>query len=87
MLVVWGIRANSYLSVPRMPKMEKRVKEAQKRIRSTWYQLATSVRKKVAWQVIGKQMGSWAFTEISKRYGGWQQRGSNGKRAGMAEEQ
>ena len=47
----------------------------------------TPAREKVAWQVIGKRAGSWARTEISKRYGGWQQRGGNGERAGMAEEE
>ena len=70
------IRANGYLSLRRVPKVEKRAKKAQKRVRSPWYQLASPPREKVAWQVIGKRKGSGTRTKISKRYGGWRQRWS-----------
>ena len=48
---------------------------------------ATQAGEKVAWQFIGKRAGSWASTEIFKRYGGWQQRGGKGEKAGMVEEE
>ena len=51
-----------------------------------WEQLIHPARE-VAWQVFGKRAGGWARTEISKRYGGWQQRGGKGERAGTAEEE
>ena len=68
MLVVWSTRANGYSSLHRMPKMEKRAKEAQKRIRPTWYQLATPAREKVDWQVIGVGTGhrtNWKVVELT----------------------
>lgn len=80
MRVVWGTRENGYSSLHQVSKVEKRAGKVHKRIRPTWYQLATPAREKVAWQVIGKRAGSWARTKISKRDGGWQQRGSKRER-------
>lgn len=36
--------------------------------------MATPARKKVTWQIIGKQMGSQACTKFSKRFKSWKQR-------------
>lgn len=55
-------------------KAKEERKRSSKKIRSTWYQLTNPGREKVAWQVISKQVGSYARTKISKRYKGWQQR-------------
>ena len=52
--MVRSTRANRYLPLYVMLKVEKGAKETKQRTRSTWYQLATPAGEKMAKQVLGK---------------------------------
>lgn len=71
MLIVWGTKANNYLSLYQISKIEKRAKENKQKTTSTWYQLAILAGKKMAGQVIGKSAVNQVSVEVLERYEGW----------------